>query len=135
MSQKQANGQKKTDDNKLYYVQITEPASGKLRIFYLYDGVNPEEIKALYQASFESDSAAKGFTDETGVVYPPSMLALNPSLFAGRKLYVINENVIANVPTTLNRQALGLDSQDTLLTEEQVRKAFQILDVNSDNVR
>lgn len=134
MSQKQANGQKKTEDNKLYYVQITEPTSGKLRIFYLYDGVNPEEIKALYQASFESNSVAKGFTDETGVVYPPSMLALNPSLFAGRKLYVINENVIANVPTSLNRQALGLDSQDTLLTEEQVRKAFQILDVNSDNV-
>jgi Ca2+-binding EF-hand superfamily protein len=121
------------NSTELYYVQITEPKSGKFRVFYLYDGIAPEEITNLYRASFESNETPTGFYDETGVLYTPSFLARQPKTFGGKKLLVVNDQATLNhIPQQV--PGIGTDSQDSLLTEEQVIKAFEILDLNSDDV-
>jgi hypothetical protein len=137
MSSKQAG---RNGEDQLYYVQITEPSSGILRVFYLFDGITEDELFDLFKASFQKHEYAKGFSDESGVIYPPSMLALKPKLFGGRKLFVINDHRDENSSHLLSQHqgtvlpSIGKNSQDSLLTEEQVRNAFDILDMNNDNV-
>lgn len=118
----------------IHHVQVIDPTSGKCRIFCLYDGIAAEEVKALYETSFDEVKSTSGFRDENGIYYPLSLIAMQPSTVSGRRLMIVsNDHQQENNPASGPVSMIGMDSEETLLTEEQVKRSFHLLDLNGDN--
>ncbi len=118
----------------IHHVQVIDPTSGKSRIFCLFDGIDVNEVKILYETSFDDVKNTSGFRDENGIYYPLSLIARQPSLVGGQRLMIVSgdfqqENISSSGPLSM----IGMDSEDTLLTEEQVKRSFYLLDLNGDN--
>ena len=118
----------------IHHVQVIDPTSGKCRIFCLYDGIAVDEVKALYETSFDEVKTTSGFRDENGIYYPLSLIAMQPGCVSGRRLMIVsNDNEQENIPASGPVSMIGMDSEETLLTEEQVKRSFHLLDLNGDN--
>lgn len=114
----------------VYHVQVIEPTTGKFRIFCLYEGIPSAEVRAVYQASFQEVFNTSGLRDENGVYYPFSILTTQPKILSGRKLTIVSGDKSKGRAVTL----VGMDSEDTMMTQDQVNRAFQLLDLNNDNL-
>lgn len=113
-----------------YQVEIVEPASGQLRSVYLYEGIQSDEVKLLFDATFGIDGTIVGFTDDRKISYPFSMISRSPKLFDGRCLTLILENNAASCGQHSN--IATSESDELILTDENAEKAFNILDKNGD---
>lgn len=116
-----------------YQVDIVEPASGQLRSVYLYEGIQADEVKLLFDATFGLVDTIVGFTDDRKISYPFSMISRSAKNFDGRCLTLILDNNTASCGQHSNSGiAPNSESDELILTDENAEKAFNILDKNGD---
>jgi len=122
-------------------VEVVEPSSGQRRSVLLYDGIAQEEVQLIFGAAFNLTFRVVGFRDANKVYYPFSVLAMAPKAFDKVTLSLVVENAPISAPVAsvsplvppAPAQAQEASSSEFVLTENNARKAFDILDKNGDS--
>jgi hypothetical protein len=142
------SGNKQALSMDTYNVEVVEPSSGQRRSILLYEGIAQEEVQLIFSAAFNLTSPAVGFRDGNGIYYPFSVLAMAPKAFDQATLNLVVQNAQkapaspAQTPTPTRAPAprppapaqedAVVASNEFVLTEDNARKAFDILDKNGD---
>lgn len=114
-----------------FQIQVMDPSSGQLRMIYVYDGIEQTEFKMILETCFSSGSQLVGFRDERGIHYPFSAVIKSPRTFIGICLSIIFED--SNISAVSNQTLNEIESDENLMSLENAKKIFDILDLNMDN--
>jgi Ca2+-binding EF-hand superfamily protein len=115
-----------------YQVQIIGKHTRERQTVLLYDGIKPEEIEKVLQASLAIEGQIVGLIDEKSVYYPFSMLCKSPKIFHGRGFALIEEPTKSQQSAPQPASLSEAEEQDLVVTDENAEKAFNILDKNGD---
>lgn len=117
----------------IYQIQLVEPNSGQLRTICVFPGLEAQEFHEILMSSFslQLDNGPVGLCDRDGVNYPLSAVVRSPEIFGGGQFTILLAHAQGHTDH-VSSMAVS-DSEDMIYTEERAKRAFQLLDKNSDN--
>jgi hypothetical protein len=119
------------------YIKLFEPIFGINRTLVLpSEGLSLDDLQSIIKSSFSGYDAIGLHDSKSGIDYPISLLAKNPSLLcSSRPLTIILNNENRDKLLAENDSKLAQESSETTLyTEDMAELSFRQLDLNKDGL-